>query len=290
VIEGQGLARTPVLELSLFSPALPFTPQSPIPMTEIATAAAPELVACQHCGHLDSGTFCSGCGKQLADDPSRTVAHDIWEMLVVDRLNDAREYATSSFYLVVRPLRFFRTVLDRPAMRASHVFPEPVPQALPRGRVQPPVTFFVLSFVTSILVGKITGVQATDQWIKGIDQDFNDELSLVAMIVLLGIYGTLFRYTAGKRISTEEAAILSGYTVGGSAGISAILSMVPSGDTIGGLLVLYLMLVVPQIVLPRLYRISRPRVLVAQVGAAFGAVIILAMMVGLITNVVNGIA
>jgi hypothetical protein len=244
-------------------------------MTDTAIPTAPaDRVACAHCGHLDSGTYCSACGKELADDASRTVAHEVWDLLVVDRLNDAREFATTTWYVAARPLRFFRTVLARPAARASHVFPEPVPPALPRGMVQSPVVFYALSFVTAVLAGKITGTPFAAEIVPGLDDDFNNELSLLVVLAMMGIYGVLFRLASGRRISAEEAAIVTGYTVGASTALTALAGMLPGGQAAGGLLSAYLMFGVPLIVLPRLYGISRPRVIAAQVGAGLGALFV----------------
>lgn len=249
-------------------------------MTDTAIApAAADLVACAHCGHLDSGTYCSACGKELADDPGRTVAHDIWDMLVVDRLSDARAFATTIGYLVARPRVFFRTVLARPAARAGHVFPEPVPAALPRGLVQGPVTFYVLSFVTAILVGKITGAEAGGELVRGLDDDFNNELTLLLLLLAFGVYGLVFRWASGRRISTEEAAIVSAYTMGASTALLALLGALPGGETAASFTTLYLVVGVPLAVLPRLYGISRRRVFVAQLGAGFAAMMGLGAMI-----------
>lgn len=246
---------------------------------EAPTAAAPELVACAHCGHLDSGTYCSACGKELVEDASRTVAHEVWDMLVVDRLNDAKEFGTTIAYLVARPLRFFRTVLARPAQRAAHVFPEPVPQALRPGTVQGPVTFYVLCFVTSILVGKVTGTQVTGELIPGLDDDFNNELILLCLLVAFAVYGFAFRWASGRRISTEEAAIVSGYTMGATTALGTVLGMIPGAEVPLGILVLYILFGIPLLVLPRLYGMSRRRVIAAQLGAGFAAVMTLGLLV-----------
>jgi hypothetical protein len=256
--------------------------------TPEAVAAPAEMVACAHCGHLDSGTFCSACGKELAEDPHRTVAHDVWQMLVVDRLNDAREYATTTWFLVAKPLRFFRTVLARPAARASHVFPEPAPEALRKGLVQSPVTFYVLSFVTAILVGKITGTQVSEQLIPGLDDDFNNELTLLFVLIAFGVYGIAFRWASGRRISTEEAAIVSGYTMGAGTALSTVAGVIPGAETAVGLLALYILFGIPLIVLPRLYGMSRVRVLVAQVGAGLAALTTLGLMAMAVQSLAGG--
>lgn len=249
-------------------------------MTDTAiTPAAADVVACAHCGHLDSGTYCSACGRELAEDPSRTVVHDIWEMLVVDRLNDAREFATTIWHLMVRPWNLFRTVLARPAARAGHVFPEPVPDALRPGAVQKPVTFYVLSFVTAILVGKITGAPVSGELISGLDDDFNNELTLLFLLLAFGVYGFAFRWASGRRISTEEAAIVSGYTMGAATALTALLGMIPGGATAAGFVSMYLIIGVPLLVLPRLYGMSRVRVFAAQLAAGFAAFMALGLMI-----------
>jgi hypothetical protein len=84
----------------------------------------------------------------------------------------------------------------------------------------------------------------------------------------------LFRLASGRRISAEEAAIVTGYTVGASTALTALAGMLPGGQAAGGLLSAYLMFGVPLIVLPRLYGISRPRVIAAQVGAGLGALFV----------------
>ena len=201
---------------------------------------------------------------------------EIWEMLVVDRVTDARAFATTMWLMVAKPVRFFRTVLARPAMRASHLFPEPVPEALPKASVQSPVVFYVLSFVTAVLVGKITGQPFTAEIVKGLDDDFNNELSLLLVLVVFAVYGMIFRWTSGRRISTEEAAIVSGYTMGAATAIAALAGMVPGGEMVGGFVSMYVVFGLPLIALPRLYGISRRRVLVAQVGAGLGALLIVA--------------
>jgi hypothetical protein len=249
---------------------------SPTP-NAAAVASAPELVACAHCGHRDSGTYCSACGKELVEDESRTVAHEVWELLVVDRLNDAKEYATTTWYLIRHPLRFFATVLARPAARAGHVFPDPAPQPLPRGVVQRPVTFYLLSFLASVLVGKIVGVEATE-FIPGLDDDFNNELLLLLVLASFAVYGVVFRWTSGRRISTEEAAIVSAYTMGAGTMATSLSTAFPSTLTIVGLAILYLLSGIPLIVLPRLYGMSRRRVLGSQAVAGFCAILALVLM------------
>lgn len=253
---------------------------SPTP-NAAAAARAPELVACAHCGHLDSGTYCSACGKELVEDERRTVAHDVWELLVVDRLNDAREYATTTWYLVRHPLRFFATVLARPAARAKHVFPHPAPRPLPTGIVQRPVTFYLLSFVASILIGKIMGAQA-NELIPGLDDDFNNELMLLVVLSGFAAYGAAFRWASGRRISTEEAAIVSTYTMGAGTLVAAVSTAFPATAPAAGLGVLYLLLGIPLIVLPRLYGISLLRVLASQAVAGFcGLSAMVLLMIGL---------
>lgn len=246
-----------------------------------AVASAPELVACAHCGHRDSGTYCSACGKELVEDESRTVAHEVWELLVVDRLNDAKEYATTTWYLLRHPLRFFATVLARPAARAGHVFPEPAPQPLPKGVVQRPVTFYLISFVTALLLGKVLGIQAPEV-IPGLDDDFANELMLLLVVVTFALYGVVFRWMSGRRISTEEVAVLSAYTIGASAIFTPLSLAFPSISGAAALAGFYLVWGIPLLLLPRMYGMSRRRVLLSQGVAACGAfAVLVAMIVGL---------
>lgn len=252
-----------------------------ISATPHAAAAAPapaELVACAHCGHMDSGTYCSACGKELVEDASRTVAHEVWELVVVNRLNNAKEYATTTWYLLARPTRFFVTALARPAARARHAFPEPAPQALRPGLVQGPVAFYLVSFVAAILVGKVTGAQVGEGLIPGLDDDFNNEISMLLLLLACGVYGAVFRWTSGRRISTEEAAIVSAYTMGAATAIFSLVGVIPHAEIPVGILWIYLLFGIPLTVLPRLYGMSRRRVLLAQMVAGFGALMALGLM------------
>ena len=150
---------------------------------------------------------------------------------------------------------------------------------LPGALVQKPVTFYVLSFVTAILIGKVTGAEAGGELIRGLDDDFNNELTLLLLLLAFGVYGLVFRWASGRRISTEEAAIVSGYTMGASTALLALLGVFPGGETAASFMTLYLMVGVPLAVLPRLYGISRRRVFVAQVGAGFAALLALGLLI-----------
>ena len=253
-------------------------------MTEIAPAAAPQPVACPHCGDHGSGTFCSGCGKPLQE---QSVLREAWDQVVVERLRDLRDYVTTTIGLFAHPVRFFRTVLAAPARRAGHVFPAPVAEPLPRGSIQSPVAFFVLSFVASIIAAKIGGTSAEMQVLKGVDDDLNNEVMLAFMLVFIGLYALAFRWSTGKRISTEEAAVFSGYVGGANATLTGIFALLPGSTYLTSALGIYLAVVVPQAVLPRLYGLSRKRVVVAQVGGVLGALVMMVLGLAIIDAIVG---
>lgn len=243
------------------------------------TAASPaaDLLACVHCGHLDSGTYCSACGKELAAT-HKPVLVEAWEHLVVDRVQDVRALLGTAGNVVARPHRFFRTVLAGPAQRANHVFPRPGAAPLAPGLVQTPVKFLILGFVASLLASKVTGVEVA-QWVPGADEDVNGELSLVILLAFVVLYGVLFHRTSGRRVSAEEASVFHAYLFGTNALISAVVTLTPArwGALVAaeGLLVLYITIVLPHRVLPRLYAIGRGRLLLAQAAAAVGAAVLL---------------
>lgn len=254
-------------------------------MTDIVPSAAAELVACAHCGHLDSGTYCSSCGKELAPT-GKHVLSEVWEHLVVDRLEDLREYATTTAWLITRPVRFFRTAMAGPAQRANHVFPEPVPQVLPRRDVQSPVKYLVLSFIASVLSSKIMGVAPTGL-IPGLMEELNEEVTLLVLMAYLALYGISFHWSTGRRISVEEAAVFNGYLAGAGLLLLAFMGLaekVPALVLAGFLVFLFVGVVLPYIVLPRLYAISKKRVLGAQIGSFVASAILLGLAVQLVTT------
>lgn len=259
-------------------------------MTEITPAATIELVACAHCGHLDAGTYCSACGKELVPTQKHTLAQ-AWEHIVMDRVQDLREFASTAWWLIARPRGFFRTVMAGPAQRAGHVFPEPVPGAFPAGTLQTPVKFVILGFIANVLASKAAGTAVTEviRGMGGLGDEVNTEFSILLLMIYLVLYGIAFHWSTGRRISVEEAAVFNAYLAGSNLLTAAAITLTPA--TWWPLLVAELALVVhvgivlPYMVLPRLYALSKPRVFVAQIGAfvgAMGLVFALMMVVALI--------
>lgn len=245
-------------------------------MTQLSPAAATDLVACAHCGNLDSGTYCSACGKELAPTHKHTVA-EAWETIVVDRVQDLREYATTAWWLVARPSRFYRTVMTGPARRAGHVFPEPVPDAFPAGRLQTPVKFLIVSFIAYVLASKAVGENVIDliPGLGGLAEELNMEFALLMLLAYLALYGLAFHWSTGRRISVEEASVFNAYLAGANLLLMAAVVVTPGTWALvlsAELLLLgYVGLVLPYRVLPRLYAMRKRRVLGAQLGAFAGA-------------------
>lgn len=264
-------------------------------MTEL-TPAATGLIACAHCGTLDSGTYCSACGKELAPTHKHTLA-EAWDAIVVDRVQDLREYATTAWWLVARPTRFFRTVMAGPAARGGHVFPPPVPDAFPAGRLQTPVKFLILSFIANVLASKAAGAAVTEliPGMGGLAEEVNTELTLLVLLVYLAVYGLAFHWSTGRRISVEEASVFNAYLTGTNLLLMAAIVVTPTpwnaailAET---LLLAYVALVLPYRVLPRLYGMRRRRVLAAQVGAFAGAagMVLAAIVVVTVVLVLAGV-
>lgn len=242
-------------------------------MTSISPAA--DHVACVHCGHMDSGTYCSACGRELAD-AHKPVLAEVWEHVVVDRVRDVRTFLSTACMMVARPHRFFRTVMAGPARRAGHVFPEPAAEPLRPGLVQTPVKFLILAFITNVLASKAAGSAVTEiiPGFGGLGEELNVEFSLLLLMALLGLYGVAFHWSTGRRISVEEAAVFNGYLTGANLLVMAAytvtskrLDLVLLAET---LLVVHVALILPYVVLQRLYGFSKRRVLAAQVGAVLG--------------------
>jgi hypothetical protein len=244
-------------------------------MTSITPTA--DLVACVHCGHLDSGTYCSACGQELADTHKPVLA-EVWEHVVVDRMQDLRAFLSTAFMMVARPRRFFRTVMAGPARRAGHEFPQPAADPLRPGLVQTPVKF-ILAFITNVLASKAAGSAVTEiiPGLGGLGDDVNVEFSLLLLMGYLGLYGLAFHWSTGRRISVEEAAVFNGYLTGANLLVMAVYAVTPKHLDLAAaaeiLLVLHVGVVLPYVVLPRLYGFSKRRVLAAQVGAFAGAAV-----------------
>jgi hypothetical protein len=244
-------------------------------MTSITPAA--DHVVCVHCGHLDSGTYCSACGRELSQ-AHKPVLTEAWEHVVADRVQDVRACLATAGTVIARPHRFFRTVLAAPAARAGHAFPEGGAQPVSRAWVQTPVKFFILGFIASLLGTKLTGTELAP-WIPGLNEDLNSELTLLIMLGFMGLYGVLFQRTSGRRISTEEAWVFNAYLVGTNGLLSGLFTLTPASwewlAAVEGMVVLYIGFVLPHVVLPRLYAIGRPRLVVAQLAAGLGAAFLL---------------
>lgn len=244
-------------------------------MTAFSPAA--DLAACIHCGHLDSGTYCSGCGRELSQ-AHKPVLTEAWEHVFSDRVQDVRSCLATAGNVIARPHRFFCTVLEAPAARAGHAFPEGGAAPVPRALVQTPVKFFILGFIASLLASKLTGSEPAP-WIPGLNDDLNSELTLLILLAFMGLYGVLFQRTTGRRISTEEAWVFNAYLVGTNALLSALFTLTPASwewlAGVEGMVVLYIGFILPHVVLPRLYAIGRPRLVVAQVAAGLGAAFLL---------------
>ena len=258
-------------------------------MADISPALPAGTIACAHCGHLDQGTYCSACGKELAPTDKHVLA-EAWEHIVMDRVEDLREYAMTTWWSVVRPLRFFRTAMTGPAQRAGHGFPEPVPEALPRSAVQSPVKYLVLSFIASVLASKATGTQV-GELIPGLGEELNTEFSILLLMTYLGLYGLGFHWSTGRRISVEEAAVFNAYVAGAAIICTALMTLTPESMTWALLaelaLFVYVAMVLPYKVLPRLYPMRKRRVFVAQIGAFVGATVLLLLGTGIVMVVAN---
>lgn len=246
-------------------------------MTSVSPAA--DLVACVHCGHLDSGTYCSACGRELAGTHKPVLA-EAWEHVVVGRVQDVRAFLATTAMLIARPQRFFRTVMAGPARRAGHTFPEPGAAPLRPGLVQTPVKFLILAFITNVLASKAAGSAVTEiiPGAGGLGEELNVEFTLLLLMAYLALYGVAFHWSTGRRISVEEAAVFNGYLTGANLLVMAAITLTPQRMNLvilaETLLLVHVGIVLPYLVLPRLYAFSKRRVLAAQVGAFTGAAII----------------
>lgn len=76
--------------------------------------------------------------------------------------------------------------------------------------------------------------------------------------------------------------------MGATTTLGTVLGMIPGADVPLMLVVLYLMFGIPLIVLPRLYGMSRRRVVAAQLGAGFAALMTLGLLASGIQALTGG--
>jgi hypothetical protein len=235
--------------------------------------------ACGNCGFEDTGHYCSRCGEPLHGTED-SVLEILWADLVEGPLHNLFALGKTTWLMLVHPHRFFHGVLLRqrglagfpfflaPAWsRVSHK-PHGVPNA---------VKYFVLIYTLTFVCAWALGVNVfpdipvlfrPDATLPGA---FAEPLFLGFVVFAAWMYAAAVSRLLGRRIDTEVLTKFMLYLNGFA--LIPFVGMTVAGTrhlwTFLGCMAfwLYVLFVLPQVALPRLFGVSRTRLGMAQGGA-----------------------
>jgi hypothetical protein len=247
--------------------------------------------SCGNCGFEDTGHYCSRCGEPLHGTED-SVLEILWSDLVEGPLHNLFALGKTTWLMLVHPHRFFHGVLRRqrglagfpfflaPAWsRVSHK-PHGVPNA---------VKYFVLIYTLTVVCAWGFGVDVFPDipvpFSGGgkLPGAFAEPLFLLFVVFAAWMYAAAVSRLLGGRIETEVLTkfmlYLNGFALIPFVGMA--VAGVRHGWIFLGCLVfwLYVLFVLPQVALPRLFGISRWRLGVAQGGAALANLVMVFVMV-----------
>lgn len=247
---------------------------------------------CGNCGFEDSGHYCSRCGEPLHGTRD-TVPQILWADLVEGPVHNGFALAKTTWLMLVRPRRFFDGVLRRqhgmthvpfflsPLWRRMSHKPHGVPNA---------VKYFVLIYTLAVLGGWALGREVFPQipvFFRGenatLPDLIADPLFLAFVVFAAWMYSRAVSMLLGGKIETQLLTrfmlYLNGFALIPFMGMSVTSARYPW--LFYGCLVfwLYVLFLLPQMSLPRIFGISRARLGFAQAGAAVvnGLVVVVAI-------------
>lgn len=250
---------------------------------------------CGNCGFHDTGHYCSRCGEPL-HGIEEGVMEVFWSDMVEGPLHNLFALAKTTWLMLLHPHRFFHGVLRRqralsgfpfflaPAWRAVSHKPHGVPNA-----VKYFMLVFTLSAVSSLafgvrLIPEFHGVIPLGDTLPG---GFVESVFLLFMIVSVWMYGRAMSRLLGGRIDSEVLTrfmlYLNGFALIPFAGMGIAGVDHQWIFLVFSILWLYVLFVLPQVALPRLFGVSRWRLAMAQGGAAVGntlAVLVILFLAG----------
>ena len=247
---------------------------------------------CGNCGFEDSGHYCSRCGETLHGTED-SVLEILWSDLVEGPLHNLFALGKTTWLMLVRPHRFFHGVLLRqrglaglpfflsPAWsRVSHK-PHGVPNA---------VKYFVLIYTLTVVAAWAFDVSVFPEISALFLKDgtklpgfFADPLFLGFVVFAAWMYAAAVSRLLGGAIETEVLTRFMLY-LNGLALIPFVAMAVAGVQHLWVFLAalgfwLYVLFVLPQVALPRLFRIPRGRLAMAQGGAFVANVAIMLAVV-----------
>lgn len=234
---------------------------------------------CGNCGFADTGTYCSRCGEPL-HGTRETVLQILWGELVEGPVHNAFALVKTTWLMLARPRRFFDAALRRQhGMTHVPFFLSPLWKRIshrPHG-VPNAVKYFVLIYTLSVLGAWVVGVNGVNEITNlfragAVLHDLIAEALFLAFVVFAaGTYAKAMAMLLGGKVATDLLTRFMLYLNG--------LALIPfTGMSMAGtrhpvLFVaclgfwIYVLFVLPQLALPRIFGISRTRLGFAQ-GAA----------------------
>ncbi|HSU16178.1 hypothetical protein [Longimicrobium sp.] len=258
-------------------------------------------VECHNCGRPMRGIYCSNCGHK-PDEPA-TIGTLLYEQLIEERLNDGFAYLKALWFIVVCPRHFFNGVLIQRTLlpndrwllggawkRVSHKVQD----------VADPVRFVAISFGILLLL-KVTGViheepgatESVPEWAQTLIHSdmIMHEVEILLMLIGVAIYSYALSIILGERISTSDITRFFLYLSGIVALVGGILPEIVDDEVTMTLTIVGVwayLLILTYVVLPRLYSITRKRLLASQFGALLlllGAAAFLAFVAGVLEGI-----
>lgn len=266
--------------------------------TAAAAASAPaagvrdEGGRCGNCGFSDTGRYCSRCGEPLHGTRD-TVLQILWSDLVEGPVHNFFALAKTTWLMLVRPRRFFDGVLRRQhGMTHVPFFLSPVWRRVshkPHG-VPNAVKYFVLIYTLTFLAGLIAGVNVSPinpLLVTGtratLPSAVTEPFFLLFVVSAAWMYSKSMSLMLGGRIPTELLTrfmlYLNGLALIPFAGMAVTGTRHPWGAFVAMGFWLYVLFVLPQLALPRIFRVSRVRLGVAQGGAAVANLVLIAVTI-----------
>jgi len=246
--------------------------------------------ACGNCGFDDSGHYCSRCGEPL-HGTEESVLEILWSDLVEGPLHNLFALAKTSWLMLVHPHRFFHGVLLRQRGLASFPFflapawsrvshkPHGVPNA---------VKYFVLIVSLAAIASWGFGVKLMPNipalfWEGSLPSLLTDTLFLLFVVFAAWMYAAAVSKLLGGRIETgvltKFMLYLNGFAIIPFAGMAMAGTRHVWISLVCLAFWLYALFALPQVALPRLFRVERWRLGLAQAGAAVANLVMMAVMV-----------
>lgn len=270
----------------------PAIPDPPAATTAPAEAGRARRAGghCGNCGFEDTGHYCSRCGEPLHGTKD-TVLQIMWSDLVEGPVHNGFALLKTTWLILARPRRFFDGVLRRQhGMTHVPFFMAPVWRRVshkPHG-VPNAVKYFVLIYTLTFLGAWMAGVNVLPPIPIPFRRGASLPGALAEPVLLLFVVSAAYVYSAalsrllGGKIETELLTrfmlYLNGFALIPFVGMAVFRANLWASLACMAFW-LYALFVLPQMALPRIFRISRWRLGFAQGGAAVANLVLVAVMV-----------